>query len=176
MKNIINIPQDLNIKYGAEDYKLIEELLNKESSDVPLLQFMLALLGLKEEKRIPLEKNDNKGEHNFSIRTMYNRYASDYDAYIGLISILANKHLTYEEVVNGIAFERTGTNGSRFYEMENVRTFFEYMLGGIDVFVNEFFIYGKGPINIVDAIDDYLQSDLDGMEDLIQEMLKEEEI
>ena len=176
MLNIKNSPQDIAIKYGGENYKIIEDLLNKESSDVPLLLFMLALLGLNNGKKISLEQSDGKEVHNFSIRTMYNKYAFDFDTYIGLIAILDNKHLPYDEVVNKIAFERTGTNDNKYFEMKNVRTFFEYVLGGIDEFINEFFIYGKTPEDLVSAIHDFLQTDLDGMEDLIQEMITTEEL
>ena len=80
-----------------------------------MVMFMLALLGVNEEKRIPVDiETKNEGTHQFSIRTMYNRNESDFDAYIGLISILTNMKLTPDEVINSIAFERTGVNNTTF--------------------------------------------------------------
>src|SRR5690606_34243301 len=126
--------------------------------DLPLLQFLLALLGLKEGRRIPLANSDAEDEtvHTFSLRTTYGRYESEYDSYFGLIAILDNQNLSYDEVISQIAFERTGINHRKFQEMTNVKTFFEYLQGGIEVFSDLFFIYDKTPQGVVDALHDYL--------------------
>lgn len=176
MSNIIkNTPQDLEIKYKADSYKFIEKILNQDTRDVPMVMFMLALLGVNEEKRIPVDiETKNEGTHQFSIRTMYNRNESDFDAYIGLISILTNMKLTPDEVINSIAFERTGVNNTTFLKMRNVNTFFEYMLGGIDAFINKFFIYDRTSVGIVDAIHDFLVSDYNEVDELIRNMILEE--
>lgn len=176
MNNLIrNIPQDLEIKYKAETYEFIEKILNQETRDVPMVLFMLSLLGITNNKRIPLDtETKNEGTHSFSIRTMYNRNESDFDAYIGLISILDNLNLPPEQVINSIAFERTGVNGTMFLKMKNVKAFFEYMLGGIDIFKNNFFIYGKSNVELVDAIHDYLISDYCKLDELIRNMVLEE--
>lgn len=176
MSNLIkNTPQDLLIKYKASTYEFIEKKLNSESRDVPMLMFMLALLGFTNEISKPLEsETTNEGTHQFSIRTLYQRNESDLDAYIGLITILDNMNLPMDEVVNSIAFERTSVNNTPFLKMKNVRTFFEYMLGGIDAFVNTFFIYGKGNVEMVDAIHDFLISDYNKIDELMRNMLMEE--
>lgn len=176
MSNIIkNTPQDLEIKYKAETYEFIEKILNQDTRDVPMVIFMLALLGVNDEKRVPIDtETKNEGTHQFSIRTMYNRNESDFDAYIGLINILINMKIAPEEVINSIAFERTGINNTAFLKMRNVNTFFEYMLGGIDVFVNKFFIYDKNLVGIVDAIHDFLVSDYNEVDELIRNMVLEE--
>ncbi|MDY0314945.1 MAG: hypothetical protein WC219_05070 [Acholeplasmataceae bacterium] len=176
MSNLIkNTPQDLEIKYKASTYEFIEKILNQETKDVPMVLFMLSLLGITNDKKIPLEsESKNEGTHNFSIRTMYNRNESDFDAYIGLISILDNLELPPEQVINSIAFERTGVNGTTFLKMKNVKSFFEYMLGGIDVFNNKFFIYDKSNVGLVDAIHDYLISDYNKLDELIRSMVLEE--
>lgn len=175
MSNLVkNVPQDLEIRYKAEVYEFIEELLNKEFKDVPALQFMLALLGFTSGKKVPLDEVDGNKIHNFSIRTMYNRNESDFDAYIGLLSILDNADSPHDEVINSIAFERTGVNNTPFLKMGNVKCYFEYMLGGIDVFSSKFFIYDKKNVDIVDSIHEFLMEDHDRTEELIREMLLEE--
>ena len=80
MSNLIkNTPQDLEIKYKASTYEFIEKILNQETKDVPMVLFMLSLLGITNDKKIPLEsESKNEGTHNFSIRTMYNRNESDF--------------------------------------------------------------------------------------------------
>jgi len=110
MSNIYkNAPQDFELKYKASTYEFIEKILNQDSKDIPLLLFMLALLGLSEDKRVPMDsETTNDSTHTFSMRTMYTRYESDFDAYIGLVSILSNTKLPPEDVINTIAFERTG--------------------------------------------------------------------
>jgi len=177
MSNLVkNIPQDFTVKYKPSTYTFIEKILNQENRDIPMLLFMLSLLGFSEKKKIPLN-TESKGEEprEISIRTLYMRNESDFDAYIGLIAILDNMHLSADQVINSIAFERTSINGAKFYQMQNVKTFFEYMLGGIDVFIDNFFIYNKNTVNIVDAIHEYLISEYDKLDDLLINMLLEED-
>lgn len=176
MSNLLkNSPQDIEIKYKAETYEFVEKILNQENKDVPMVMSMLAMLGVLEEKRIPIDsETKNERTHLFSMRTMYSRNESDFDAYIGLITLLTNTNLNPEEVINSIAFERTGVNNTTFSKMRNVNTFFEYLLGGIEIFAEKFFIYGKSPVEIVDAIHDFLISDYNEVDELIRNMLLEE--
>lgn len=172
-----NKAQDLTIYYEAETYEYIEKLINKDNTNIPELQFMLSLLGLKYNKRIPLSKKDKKSgkPHQFSLRTMYARMGTDYDAYIGYINILDNLDKPYHKVVNGVAFERTSYHDKKFLEMSNVKTFFEYMLGGIVVFKEKFLSQGKSEVDVADAIQEYLLDNQNEINDIIEQLLLEEE-
>jgi hypothetical protein len=173
-----NKAQDLTIYVEADTYEQIEKLLNKDNTNIAELQFMLSLLGLKHQKRISLSKKDKKSDktHTFSLRTMYTRMSSDYDAYIGLINILDNLDKPYHKVVNGIAFERTSYHNKRFLEMSNIKSFFEYMLGGIAVFKDKFLSQGDSDIDVADSIHDYLLNNQDEINDIVEQMLFEEEL
>lgn len=177
MNTIRNQPQDIKITVGAAKYKTIEKLLNQDSQDVPLLQFLLALLGLSEGKKIPLTTTELEDDtvHTFSLRTTYGRYESEYDTYFGLIAILDNTDLSYDEVIGQIAFERTDINKKKFQEMTNVKTFFEYLQGGIEVFVDNFFVYDKTPSGVVDALHEYLLSDNSKIDEIIRELILAEQ-
>lgn len=170
-----NTPQDLDIKFQAETYEFIEDLLNKDTKDVPLLMFMLSLLGLINTNKVELTKASGYGSHQFSLRTMYNKYESDFDAYFGLIAILDNINEDYDVVINKIAFERTGLNNTPFLKMKNVKTFFEYMLGGIEIFDDKFLSYGRDSKDIVDSIHDFLTDESIEIDNLIRDLLLQEE-
>ena len=128
--------------------KKIEEIFGLGDGEQPLLHLMLALMGYKNGNKVSLETRDGSSDskfHEFSIRTVYQRNESDLDASYGLLAILDNQELTYDEVINGIAFERTSMNKTPFLKMTNVKTFYEYMLAGIDFLNKPFFIDGKNP-------------------------------
>lgn len=170
-----NTPQDLDIKFQAETYEFIEELLNKDTKDVPLLMFMLSLLGITNNKKVELSTVSGEKTHQFSLRTMYNKYESDFDAYFGLIAILDNLSEDYDVVINKIAFERTGLNNTPFLKMKNVKTYFEYMLGGIQIFKEKFLVYGKKSIDVVDSIHDFLTDESVEIDNLMEDLLLQEE-
>lgn len=178
MNTVRNQPQDIKISVGAAKYKIIERLLNQDTQDVPLLQFLLALLGYSEGKKIPLTNTDTDDDtiHTFSLRTMYGRYESEYDTYFGLIAILDNKKLTYDQVIGQIAFERTDINKKKFQEMTNVKTFFEYLQGGIEVFADKFFVYDKTVTGVVDALHEYLILENEKIEEVLRELILEEQL
>lgn len=172
-----NSPQDLKIYYKASIYEKIEEIFGLGDGEQPLLHLMLALMGYKNGNKVSLETRDGSSDskfHEFSIRTVYQRNESDLDASYGLLAILDNQELTYDEVINGIAFERTSMNKTPFLKMTNVKTFYEYMLAGIDFFEQTFFIDGKKPEEIAFNIHEFLLDDQSEINDILIELLTEE--
>jgi hypothetical protein len=172
-----NKPADLRINYKVNIYEKIEEIFDLREGEQPLLHLLLALMGYKNGKKVDLSESDGKSDkpHEFSLRTVYPRNESDLDAAYGLLSILDNIDLTYEEVINKIAFERTSNNNTQFLKMTNVKTFYEYMLSGIDYFESTFFSDGKSSIRIAENIHDFLFNDQSDIEDLIVELIMTEE-
>jgi len=173
-----NSPADLSINYKVKTYNTISELFDLQDGELPLFHFMLALMGYKHNKKVDLATNDKKSEKSreFSLRTIYPRYESDLDAYYGIVSILDNLHLNYDEVIEKIAFERTGNNGLPFLKMKNTRTFYEYMLGGIDFFEEKFMSDGLEPYRIAMNIHDFLMSEDQDLNEILSELLSEEEL
>lgn len=134
-----NIAADFTLKYGISKYKKIEEIFetNKgKEGKVVDLHFLLAIIGLKNNSRVSLEENrkiESEDSREFSIRTTYNNYRTEMDKYYALITILDNTHLEYDEVINELAFQTTSNTGRKFYELDNIKTYYEYMMGGIDI-------------------------------------------
>lgn len=172
-----NKPADLKISYKADVYEKIEELFELREGEQPLLHLMLALMGYKNGKKIDLDTKEQNSDktHEFSLRTVYNRNGSELDASYGLIAILDNLDLTYDEVINGIAFERTSINDKPFLKMQNVRTFYEYMLSGIEYFEINFLSNGKNLERISSDIHDFLISDQSDINDILVGLLIDEE-
>ena len=177
MKTYKNKPQDLVIHFGVNTYKKIEELFDIQEGETPTLHFLLALLGLTNQKRIDLDRRDPKSDETrtFSLRTMYQRDETDFDTYFGLITILDNLDDEFEYIVNNIAFERTELHDKTFLKMTNVKTFYEYMLSGLDFVYKEFFTYDSSVVNVADSIHDFLTAENDIALDAIELLLKEEE-
>lgn len=171
-----NKPADLKISFRADEYEKIEELFELKEGEQPLLHLMLALMGYKSGKKVDLETKDPHSDktHEFSLRTVYNRNSTDMDASYGLISILDNLDSSYEEVINSIAFERTAINDRPFLKMQNVRTFYEYMLSGIEYFEINFMSSGKDFERISSEIHDFLLSDQTDINDILVGLLLEE--
>lgn len=172
-----NTIADLSINYKVKTYNQLNDLFDIQDGELPLFHFMLALMGYKHKKKVDLSTNDKKSEksRDFSLRTMYQRYESDLDSYYGLLAILDNLDLSYDEVVDNIAFERTGTNGRPFLKMKNIKTFYEYMLGGIDYFEEQFMSDGDSPFRVASNIHDFLISDDNDINDILLELLEDEE-
>jgi len=177
MINYKNKPSDLKIKYKVSSYEKIEEIFDLREGEQPMLHLMLALLGIKNERRIDLDEDDLQSDktHEFSLRTVYNRNSTDLDAAYGLISILDNLDLSYDEVVNNIAFEKTSINNTPFLKMKNVKTFYEYMLSGVEFFEKKFFLDGKKLEKIAYNIHEFLLSDQSDVNDILIDILTEEE-
>src|SRR5690554_1648360 len=172
-----NIAQDLTINYKVNTYNLIIDLFDIKDGELPSFHMMLALMGYKNRKKTSLNESDGESDkpRNFSLRTLYNRNEADMDAYYGLISILDNLELPYEEVINKIAFERTEINNTPFLKMNNVKTFYEYMLGGITYFENNFLVHGKDPYRVASLIHEFLTDDDIEVNEILLELLMEEE-
>lgn len=160
-----NIPQDLIIHYNVETYRKIEKLMDisEKNGATVHFHFMLALLGLKTKNKIPLDFNNSKDDdkRSFSLRTLYQKEATSFETYFGLITILDNMDQDYNEVVKNLAFEKTEVNNVSFLKMTNVKTFYSYVLSGLDVIKKDFFYYGDDPINVADQIHEYLESESD---------------
>jgi hypothetical protein len=177
-----NKPADLKIRYLAREYEKIESMFENREGELPQFMFMLSLLGFHKQLKIPLDSVDEKNNgysHEFSMRTLYPRNEAEFDTYFGFIAILDNTDLTYEEVINQIAFERTEMNNEHFLKMKNVRTFFEYMLGGVKFFNEHFRSYSTKAVDVADAIHTYLTDDqsteIEVMEALLLEQQEEQD-
>jgi len=91
-----------------------------------------------------------------------------------LLTILDNLDLPYETVINDLAFERTEKNNVSFTKMTNVKTFYEYMLAGIDFFENNFLLYGSDPVDVADSIHEFLTNDQSEIKEILAELLLQE--
>jgi len=158
-----NKPQDLTINYGVATYKKMEDLLDIQEGETG--------------KRINLDYKDPRNEtpRTFSLRTMYQRDETDFDTYFGLITILDNLDQNFDYVVNKLAFERTEVNQKAFLKMTNVRTFYEYMLSGLEYVKREFFTYDSNVVNVADAIHDFLSTENEFILDMVTTLLEEQE-
>ncbi|HHX69506.1 MAG TPA: hypothetical protein GX708_15850 [Gallicola sp.] len=176
MMTFRNKPSDLKIRYGVNTYRKIENLFDIQVGELPILHFMLSLMGYQSGKKIELDDIDSKSDktHEFSLRTFYPRNENDFDAYFGLLTILDNLDLPYETVINDLAFERTEKNNVSFTKMTNVKTFYEYMLAGIDFFENNFLLYGSDPVDVADSIHEFLTNDQSEIKEILAELLLQE--
>lgn len=154
----INKVTDFTLYYNVEKYRKIEKIFEIDkgkSGELLDFHFLLALLGVKTNNKVILAENtpnESVIPREFSLRTMYGRYQTTIDSYYGFITILDNLEQDYDEVVNKWAFEKTYHNNRGFFEMKNVKTFYEYMMGGIDELNKIVFKYDENYRNIVDAL------------------------
>ena len=170
-----NNATDLILRYNASTYRKLEKMMgisNGSSSMVPF-HLMLALLGLEEGKRIPVtEKNgDRVDDRSFSLRTVYQKEATNFEVYFGLLTILDNLDEDYEKVVSQWAFEKTEVNNTPFLKMKNVQTFYEYMIGGLEVIKETFLRYGDNPVDVASQINSYLKDDVEELFDMADLLL-----
>lgn len=174
MKLYKNNAQDLVMKHGVKTYDKIQKIFDFAGQEFVSIHFMLALIGYDSKNKIPLDsKSSSELVRNFSIRTTYPKNSTEMDTQYGLISILENTELDYDQVINQIAFEKTEMNDTPFLKMKNVKAFYEYMQGGLDYFEKEFFQYGTKVSDIADAINEYLTEDLDKLTSNIDNILAE---
>lgn len=171
-----NIPQDLTIRYKVQTYNVIDQLFDIKDGEMPGFHLLLSLMGYISGSKIPLNTEDSREgkQREFSIRTVYPRNESDLDTYYGLIAILDNLDRNYDEVIDTIAFERTGTNGRPFLKMTNVKTFYEYMLGGIDFFEKTFLKDGHDAYRVAMNIHSYLNKVESDIDEILVDMISEE--
>jgi hypothetical protein len=174
MTNYKNRPQDLKIQHKADSYEKIEELLELQEGEKTMFHFMLSLFGYLKKERTPLDTKDDKSKsHDFSLRTMYPKDESSFDAYFGLLTILDNLEMPYDRVIKDLAFERTEKNNTPFLKMTNVKTFYEYFLTGIGAF-EEIILkrYGTSKkINIADSIYEFLNEEDKEIQNAINDIL-----
>lgn len=154
-----NNPSDLAISIHVKTYEKIKNFFDEQEKDILNIHLMLSLLGMANNKKISLDAKDNQSEksRNFSIRSMYQRASTDFDTAYGLITILDNLDNDYHYIVNNLAFEKTERNQTSFYKMTNVKTFYEYMLSGLEYVEKEFFTYGTSVEDVADTINDFLE-------------------
>lgn len=161
-----NSVSDFTLHYNVKEYRELEEVFeirrSKEGS-LPEFHFLLALIGFDNRVRIPLSENipstDKYEQHReFSLRTMYAKNQTDMDSYYGIITILDNLEQDYDKVMYDWAFEKTSTNNKSFFELDNIRRFYEYMLGGIGILHKNVFKYDRKYVNIQDALRDIIDN------------------
>lgn len=154
-----NNPTDLSFSIFVKTYEKTKDFFDDQEKDILNLHLMLSLIGMINNKKIPLDSKDNKTEkpRSFSLRTMYQRASTDYDTAYGLITILDNLDSDYHYVVNTLAFEKTERNNSSFLKMTNVKTFYEFMLSGLEYVEKEFFTYGTALEDVADTINEFLE-------------------
>lgn len=173
----LNKPADLSINYKVKLYEQIEQLFDLKDDEQPIFHLILALMGYKNNKKIELNTNDNKSDksRDFSLRTVYPRNESDLDSYYGLLAILDNLEKPYDEVIEKIAFERTSMNGTPFLKMKNVKTFYEYMLGGLEYFEEHFLLDGTNAYRVAINLDNFLLNSNQDVNEILVELMIEEE-
>ena len=172
----INTPQDLKFKFKTQQYDKIIKLFDIDEGEVPLVHLLLALLGITNNRKIDLSSSvkENDRTREVSLRTMYPKNSNDYDSFFGLIMILDNTDKNYDTVINDLAFEKTFTNQTPFLKLKNVKTFFEYMLGGLEIFDTKI-LSSTDDINslvseIYDLIDDDSKKEIKILHDYLTEI------
>jgi hypothetical protein len=171
MNEYKNKSADIKISYKVNEYDKLESIFKMDFHELAL---SLALMGLLKGEKYSLNKNDNTGNtHTFS-RTTYDRAITEFDAYFGLITILDNYDLDYDHVINEIAFDKTEKSNTSFSKLTNVKTFYGYLIAGIEKMSNEFFKLGSKSYDIAACIHDFLIQNQDADTELIDELLIEE--
>lgn len=169
----MNIAQDITVKCNSKKIKFIQNFFNKV--DNYKLMMLLSIIGLTNNRYINIDKDDGTNEeHTFSIRTIYTRFSAEMDSNIGLISMLENFNMDYNNVVNNIAFETTSKSGKKYQELYNVELFIGYLLGGVDYIYDEVTLFGYDDESVFDG---FFESIINESEDLIEhsKALKHEE-
>lgn len=169
MNRIYSDPQDILIKYKAEQFKKIENTLGRYF-DIVELTFFLALIGYKNKSCIPLDYTEGEIEHTFS-RVSYSRNSVEYDAYFGLFTILTNRDKKYDELINNLAFLKTSNTNYKYSQLPSVQTYYGYVLGGIQPLYD---ICNRYDINDSVEIFDSLYEYLDELVDISSNVGKDE--
>lgn len=174
MKLYKNNAQDLIMKHGVKTYDKLQKIFDFAGQEFVSIHYMLALLGFDSKNRVSLDtKPTSDLTRSFSIRTTYPKNSTEMDTQYGLFAILDNTQEDYDHIVNHVAFEKTEINNTPFFKMTNVKTYYEYMQGGLDYFEKEFFQYGNNLSDIADAINEYLEEDIDQINFNIDDILSE---
>ncbi|WP_220728766.1 hypothetical protein [Apilactobacillus xinyiensis] len=156
-------PTDFTFNYKTEEFNKIFDFCDKNSYlSVDNIQLLLALLGFNnyEDELVDIKSNDGSDNRTLS-RVSYERYTSNFDRNFGLLTILKNLDLSYNELLNKKAFEKN-SNGERYLEMPNVRNFYSCLLSGIkpmyDIMNEE---YGFEKIDVFDSLTEYINDNED---------------
>lgn len=174
-KRKVHSASDIKFYYNVSQYKRLDDLRSSLDMDITDFQLLLALYGLKNGNRIPIDKKDDTGdEHTFS-RVVYNRSEVESDSNFGLVTILANLNGDYNEVMNTMAFEKMYKNDLPYSRLPNVLTFYEYLIGGIEYLYNTVFEIGNTESNIAIALYDVLLEEDGIIQELLVNMLLDED-
>lgn len=170
-------PTDIIFKYNVQKFEDLDKYWNSDnrssgsdSSTIELL-LILALFGVQNQSKIPLDTDDGKGKSRSLSRTVYSKEIVRMESIMGLIYILSEDKLSQEVVLNEMAFAKMHTHGLSFRKLPNVQNFYEYMLGGIDPLYEIIFEFGKEPGDIVAALFDFNTDDEEYLTDLVESML-----
>jgi len=156
MERLFSDPQDINIKYKADQFKKLENTVGKYL-DMVEFTFLLALFGYKNHSCVPLDTVEGDTEHTFS-RVSYNKNSIEYDAYFGLFTILTNQDKSYDDVINHLAFLKTSHTSYKYSQLPNVQTYYGYVLGGIQPLFDLCNNYDmKDSVELFDSIYEYLE-------------------
>lgn len=175
MKKLHNA-SDIKITYNAEKYKKIDETIGKYLEETMDFQLLLSLYGFNRNRRIDLDVDDNNGKHEFS-RTVYQKRDFEMHSRFGFITILANQDKPYSTTVNRLAFEKMDDNNQSFSKLENVRTFYEYLLGGIEPLYDALFEIGytSSVVDLASTLFSLVNNDLYDYERIVLELNEEPE-
>lgn len=153
MNNQMN-PSDFTFQFQTAKYNNIENFLTLHRMNSVQIQFLLALFGSNKDKKFSLNEKDGSDQRSF-YRTVFSKNAPEMERNFGLITILNNENLPYNDLLNKKAFLKNG-NGEKFFELDNVSEFYQSLLGGISSLNDLMFEYGNDEDNIFDALYDYL--------------------
>lgn len=146
---------DFTFQYKTAQYKNIEAFFERHGLDPVDIQFLTALFGSNAGNKVPLSEKDDSDQRSFSIRTVFARNAPEMERDFGLITILNNQDLPYNELLNKKAFLKNG-NGGKFFDLENVSEFYQSLLAGIEPLDDLISEYGHDEKNVFDGLYDYL--------------------
>lgn len=168
-------PSDISIYYDIDKFKRLDELDTQiDVLSYPEFLLLVALFGVNNERRIPLNEKDGKGLfHSFS-RTVYQRNEIQTESNFGLITILNNLDQDSNTVVNGMAFAKMYNLNLNFSKLPNVLNFYESLIGGIEPLYDMLFEIGDDINSVATSLYDELMEDEEEFEEIVARMLLEE--
>lgn len=147
-------PADFTFQYKTDQYDNISAFFGRHGLNAVDIQFLTALFGSNAGNKVPLSEKDDSDQRSFS-RTVFSKNAPDMERDFGLITILNNQDLPYNELLNKKAFLKNG-NGEKFFDLDNVSEFYQSLLGGIEPLHDLISEYGHDEQNVFDGLYDYL--------------------
>lgn len=165
-------PSDISIYYDVDKFEKLEKCIDVLPYPEALL--LVALFGVNNDRRIPLNKKDGKDNtHTFS-RTVYQRNEIQTESNFGLITILNNLDKGSSEVVNKMAFAKMYHENISFVKLPNVICFYESLIGGIEPLHDLLFEIGDDINSVATALYDELMQDEEKFEEMAAQMLLDE--